>query len=265
MKKFLLIFCFCFFFLCSTSISNEKGNSFFVGAVRSEGVLIPFAFYDSGTWSSPWPGFFDPGFQDSASKVLNDSTITTLSKIPPAWAGSQKKIPVRWWKLDKRGGSILTVTKPLTVESWCGRIWALLLTGAKTPGHAHAPMTMTGIASKTNLPLSQIVNVHQDSSEWKEVFPLFDRKEYETPHLVWRLSEIMDPIILQCYQPIKELIKPKKWGYDSFEKIKIGDVGMTDFFKGIYLEGLASGSNFDSILNNLWIEAQKYQKEISTF
>lgn len=101
--------------------------------------------------------------------------------------------------------------------------------------------------------------------KWKEVFPETERKEYESPHLTWRLSEIMDPIILQCYPKIKELIKPKKWGYSSFEDIKIGDIGMTDFFKEIYLKGVASGDNFETILKSLWKAANEHEREISMF
>ena len=101
--------------------------------------------------------------------------------------------------------------------------------------------------------------------KWKEVFPEIERREYESPHLVWRLSEIMDPIILQCYPKIKELIKPKKWGYSSFENIKIGDVSMTDFFKKIYLDGVASGDNFETVLKNLWRAANEHEKEINAF
>ena len=71
--------------------------------------------------------------------------------------------------------------------------------------------------------------------KWKEVFPECKRSEYESPHLAWRLSEIIDPIILQCQPQIKELIKPTSWGYSSFKEIKIGDLSMTDYFKKIYL------------------------------
>ncbi|MEI6296077.1 MAG: hypothetical protein WCO84_00330 [bacterium] len=101
--------------------------------------------------------------------------------------------------------------------------------------------------------------------KWKEVFPEIERKEYEVPHLAWRLSEIMDPIILQCHPKIKEIIKPKRWGYTSFESIKIGDVGMVDFFKKIYLDCINSGDNFETILKKLWDEAKKHEKEISVF
>ena len=101
--------------------------------------------------------------------------------------------------------------------------------------------------------------------KWKEVFPEIERKEYESPHLVWRLSEIMDPIILQCQPAIRDLIKPKKWGYASFENINISDVSMTDYFKEIYLQSVASGDNFETTLRKLWRETQIHEKEISTF
>ena len=101
--------------------------------------------------------------------------------------------------------------------------------------------------------------------KWKEVFPEMDKKEYESPRLAWRLSEIMDPIILQCHPKIKKLIKPKGWGYSSFKNIKIGDVGMTEYFKKIYLDSVALGDNFETTLKKLWEEAQKHEEEISKF
>jgi len=101
--------------------------------------------------------------------------------------------------------------------------------------------------------------------KWKEVFPEIPREQYEIPHLVWRLSEIMDPIILQCHPEIKKLIKPKGWGYTSFEKIKIGDIGMTEHFKNLYLKSVDEGKSFDDILRICYAEAQKYEKEISVF
>lgn len=101
--------------------------------------------------------------------------------------------------------------------------------------------------------------------KWKEVFPEMARKEYENPRLAWRLSEIMDPIILQCHPKIKKLIKPKGWGYSSFKDVKIGNVSMTEYFKKIYLDSVALGDNFETTLKKLWEEAQKHEEEISKF
>lgn len=101
--------------------------------------------------------------------------------------------------------------------------------------------------------------------KWKEVFPESKREEYESPNLIWRLSEIMDPIILQCNPEINKLIKPKKWGYSSFENIKIGQVGMTEYFKNIYFDCLNAQLSFEDILKKLWREAKKHELEISKF
>ena len=101
--------------------------------------------------------------------------------------------------------------------------------------------------------------------KWKEVFLEMDKREYESPRLAWRLSEIIDPIILQCHPKIKELIKPKGWGYSSFKDIKIGDVSMTEYFKKIYLDSIAAGDSFETTLKKLWEEAQKHEEEISKF
>lgn len=98
--------------------------------------------------------------------------------------------------------------------------------------------------------------------KWKEVFPEVTRREYERPSLVWKLSEIMDPIILQCHPEIKEMIKPKQWGYNSFKTKKIGDVSMTEYFKKVYLDSVSSGDSFDGTLKKLWEEAKLHEAEI---
>ena len=101
--------------------------------------------------------------------------------------------------------------------------------------------------------------------KWAEIFPEISRDVYEAPHLTWRLSEIIDPIILQCNPTIHELIKPKRWGYTSFEKISIGEVKMIDYFKKVYLDSVHTGDSFETTMKKLWSEAQLHEKEISAF
>jgi hypothetical protein len=98
--------------------------------------------------------------------------------------------------------------------------------------------------------------------KWKEVFPETTREECERPSLVWKLSEIMDPIILQCHPEIRAMIKPKQWGYRSFATKKIGEVGMTEYFKKIYLDSVSAGDTFDVTLRKLWEEAKLHEAEI---
>lgn len=101
--------------------------------------------------------------------------------------------------------------------------------------------------------------------KWKEVFPEMNSGTYESPNLVWRLSEIMDPIILQCQLEIKELIKPKNWGYRSFELIKIGDTSMTAYFKQIYEDAVRSEVPFTEVMRQLWAAIQSHEAEVSVF
>jgi len=101
--------------------------------------------------------------------------------------------------------------------------------------------------------------------KWKEVFPEISVDQYESPHLAWRLSEIMDPIILQCNPIIKKLIKPAGWGYECFKTIKIGDVGMTEYFVKSYAKCVSDGRNFGEMLQTLWMEAQGNKKVLEVF
>lgn len=101
--------------------------------------------------------------------------------------------------------------------------------------------------------------------KWKEVFPEIDKSQYNYPNLIWRLSEIMDPIILQCHQKIKDLIQPKRWGYKSFAKVQINGIPMLDHFKNIYLECVSRGDDFSSILKRLYEEALLHAEEIKKF
>ncbi|OHB25553.1 MAG: hypothetical protein A2542_00885 [Parcubacteria group bacterium RIFOXYD2_FULL_52_8] len=101
--------------------------------------------------------------------------------------------------------------------------------------------------------------------KWKEVFPEHKRAHYEAPHLVWRLSEVMDPIILQCHPEIHALIMPKGWGYTSFKQLRIGEVGMTQHFADIYKSEVNAGKSFADILRVLWEEAQKHEVTLGQF
>jgi len=101
--------------------------------------------------------------------------------------------------------------------------------------------------------------------KWKEVFPDSKREEFEGPHLIWRLSEIMDPIILQCDPKIKELIKPSRWGYPTFKDVVIEGVSMTEYFVKIYMDCVKKGKSFEEVLKILWAEALKNREAIEKF
>jgi len=101
--------------------------------------------------------------------------------------------------------------------------------------------------------------------KWKEVFGESSNNEYESPHLIWRLSEVMDPIILHRHPILNEMIKPVSWGYQSFEGLKIEDKSMSEHFANIYSSCLNDKMSFDLILRKVWEEAQTHRNILEKF
>jgi len=101
--------------------------------------------------------------------------------------------------------------------------------------------------------------------KWKEVFPEIPSDQYESPNLTWRLSEIMDLGILQCNPEMKSLIRSTGWGYDSLKALKIGDIGVIEYFVEVYTKCVHEGQSFEQILRTLWKEAQENKEVIEKF
>lgn len=101
--------------------------------------------------------------------------------------------------------------------------------------------------------------------KWLEVFPETKKENFESPNLIWRLSEIIDPIILHCHQQISKIIEPVDWGYQSFVNIKIGEKTIPEYFKDIYKKGINETLSFSEIMKNLWDKTKENEKEIIKF
>jgi len=98
--------------------------------------------------------------------------------------------------------------------------------------------------------------------KWMEVFPETKRKELDSPYLVWKLSEILDPIILNNNKDIQRLSNHTHGHYAEFQKIKIGRKTMIAHFEDIYKKHLKSNESFEDFLKTCWGEALKYRKII---
>ncbi len=101
--------------------------------------------------------------------------------------------------------------------------------------------------------------------KWLEVFPEIPSDQYESPHLTWRLSEIMDLGILQCHHEMQSLIRSTGWGYDSLKELKIGDVSVIEYFVKVYTKCMQDGQSFEEILKTLWKKAQENKKILERF
>lgn len=98
--------------------------------------------------------------------------------------------------------------------------------------------------------------------KWMEVFPKTKRQELENPYLIWRLSEILAPIILNHNKDIQKILKYKHSHYSVFQKVKIGKKTMIKYFEDLYKKHLKSGESFEEFLKISWTEAKKHKKII---
>ena len=69
--------------------------------------------------------------------------------------------------------------------------------------------------------------------KWKQLFLDSKREEYDSPHLVWRYSEMVTDPILNS-KPINEVLKIEEKAYDSFYNIKDGNCKMMEKLISIY-------------------------------
>lgn len=98
--------------------------------------------------------------------------------------------------------------------------------------------------------------------KWMEVFPKTKKEELNNPHLIWRLSEILDPIILNNNKDIQKILKYKHNHYSEFQKVKIGKKTMINHFEDLYKKHLKSGKSFEEFLKISWTETKKHRKII---
>lgn len=69
--------------------------------------------------------------------------------------------------------------------------------------------------------------------KWKKIHPEIPRKEYDSPYMVWRYSEMVtDPILNN--KPFSDLFDFYERGYDSFYELYDGDVLIMDNLRELF-------------------------------
>lgn len=100
--------------------------------------------------------------------------------------------------------------------------------------------------------------------KWMEVFPKTKRRQLDAPYLVWKLSEILDPIILNNNSDIQKLLKYKHNNYSEFQNVKIGKKTLIKHFEDIYKKHLKSKQSFEKFLKICWDETLKHKKVLES-
>ena len=98
--------------------------------------------------------------------------------------------------------------------------------------------------------------------KWKEIFPNSNERTFENPHLIWRLSEILAPVILNDPR-IRKVIHTKPNQYMVHMKTKIGNRSITKHFALIYKKNMTRKESFSNFLKESYEEIQRYRKLMS--
>lgn len=96
--------------------------------------------------------------------------------------------------------------------------------------------------------------------KWKKVFPKTEDKEFDSPHLVWQLSEMVPGIILNDFR-VRRVFNYKFKSYKEYEKIKINGKFLYSYLKDFYKQR----KDFEDFLRRSWRFVKKHERKINPF
>jgi len=95
--------------------------------------------------------------------------------------------------------------------------------------------------------------------KWKEIFPKHNKKEFESPHLVWKLSEMV-PLAILGDKSIQSIFKHEPSVYNEWKSKQIEGKPLLDYLQAIY----DKRKSFADFMKKSWKFVKKYEKEINS-
>ncbi len=95
--------------------------------------------------------------------------------------------------------------------------------------------------------------------KWKKVFPKTKEKEFDKPHLVWHLSEMVPRIILNDKR-VQNVFEYKFSSYKKYENFKLNGKPLLSYLQDFY----DNRKNFADFLKRSWKFVKKYEDEIKS-
>ena len=88
----------------------------------SIGPVIPFAVYDSGSWTNIWPGLESTAIADRRSRHSSDE----LKQVLVRTLGETGRLPTKWWFMPLEGApGPVEIQEVFWLETHCTWNWAL--------------------------------------------------------------------------------------------------------------------------------------------
>lgn len=97
--------------------------------------------------------------------------------------------------------------------------------------------------------------------KWAELHPESHRKNWESPHLEWLLSELVAPIVLNDPR-MQKLLTIANFFYPEHEVVKIDGKTAPQYFTEIYLRHIGEKNGFELFLNEAFKKLKQYWPKI---
>jgi len=94
-------------------------------------------------------------------------------------------------------------------------------------------------------------------SKWRQIFPKTKDRDFDSPRLVWHLSEMVPTIVLNDSR-LQMIFKNEFHSYDIYENAMINDKPLLSYLQDFY----DSRKDFENFLRNSWDFVQKNQEFI---
>lgn len=176
--------------------SSQLVRKFNIAVVRSDGVLIPFAQYDRGTWRPFWTAVMR-GASQPVPITLDDVDKEWWRDEPPA---------LDWWLWrDGQAPARLRAAAPRVVYTPCatqvGLATDYVAAGVLPPPH-QAPYPKVGLASTRPIDIEPILEVTPSDTDWMRVKRALDDREF-------RNAELRALSDMQWTHPVKRIVRDR--------------------------------------------------------
>lgn len=225
-----------------------------------------------GDWN--WSGFIYqhyPGLENKLKKIkemkerreIEHDFFKKVFDKEKIEMGKKEKIFQREW--NKINDGIMLALSKVVEQKWSKRdekIFARVSLNPICP--RYIKQRTFDVFYKQKLRYMKSVAIHEILhfiyfEKWKKVFPKTDEKEFDGPHLVWQLSEMVPGIVLND----KIVQKVFKYKFDSYREYKNFKLNGKPFLS--YLQNFYDGrKDFEDFLKKSWKFVKKHEKEINS-
>ncbi len=142
------------------ALQAQRSERLLVGVMRSDGVIVPFAFYD-GDWSVPWP-----------SGIQNLDLPVTLDAVPKKWWGGEAPAAWTFWPTGRDESVRVTPLAPAVIMAGRERRIGLrtgVTSSEPLPTPFELPFPKEGLAVAGDAKVEPIAIVSSRAAAWKDL------------------------------------------------------------------------------------------------